>query len=93
MREKAQSVLKHRQLAYQSLFLQKGTATDTVLDDLATFCRAHTSTFHADPRVAAMLDGRREVWCRIQQHLRLTDHQLWELYGNHALPPEPITEE
>ena len=88
MRETAQSVLKQRQLAYQRLFLGHGLATDKVLDDLAKFCRAHESTFHANHSVSGRLDGRREVWLRIQQHLRLTDDQLWELYGNHALPSE-----
>lgn len=52
-----------------------------VLSDLARFCRAHSSTGHADPHIAARLDGRREVWLRIQNHLRLTDDELWQLHG------------
>lgn len=52
-----------------------------VLADLAKFCRAHVSTFHADARVHAVAEGRREVWLRIQQHLQLTDEQLYALYG------------
>jgi len=49
-----------------------------VLADLAKFCRAHESTYH--PQFSDQLDGRREVWLRIQQHINLTDAQLWELY-------------
>lgn len=52
-----------------------------VLEDLAKFCRAHETTFHADPRIHAVLEGRREVWLRIQQHLNLSDDQLWGIFG------------
>lgn len=38
-----------------------------VLTDLASFCRAHDTTFHTDERTHAMLEGRREVFLRIQQ--------------------------
>lgn len=51
-----------------------------VLEDLAKFCRAHDTAFETDPRAHAVLEGRREVWLRIQRHLRLTDEQLWRLY-------------
>lgn len=88
MREKAQSALKQRQLAYQRVFLGHGGDTNKVLDDLAKFCRANESTFHIEHSASDRLDGRREVWLRIQQHLRLNDESLWELYGNHALPSE-----
>ena len=50
----------------------KGPVPDRVLADLARFCRANESTFHPDPRVHAVLEGRREVWLRIQKYLRLT---------------------
>lgn len=52
------------------------------LADLADFCRANSSTFHPDPHIAARLDGRREVWLRIQQHLNLSPDQLMELYAH-----------
>lgn len=51
-----------------------------VLADLARFCRANEPTYHPDPRVHAELEGRREVWLRIQRHLQLSDDELWELY-------------
>lgn len=34
------------------------------------------STFHDSERVAAQLDGRRQVWLRIQRHLRLSEDDL-----------------
>lgn len=57
--------------------------------DLARFCRADQSTFHADARVHAVLEGRREVWLRIQEHLRLSDEELFTLYNGQA----PINKE
>lgn len=86
MLEQARQFLRSRQSAYQRLFLGHGVDTDVVLDDLAKFCRAHVSTFHTDAAASNRLDGRREVWLRLQHHLKLTDDQLWMLYGNHSLP-------
>lgn len=73
--------LLKRRSAYRAVFDIAAPRTETVLRDLAKFCRAHTSTAHADPHMAARLDGRREVWLRIQSHLQLTDEQLWQLFG------------
>lgn len=52
-----------------------------MLSDLAKFCRANDTTFHPDPHIRCQLDGRREVWLRIQNHLKLTDDELFEIYG------------
>ncbi len=86
LKDEAKTVLSNRALSYQRVFLKKGIDTDRVLLDLAKFCRASSSTFHPDPRLAAQLDGRREVYLRIIQHLKLTENQLWSLYGNRTLP-------
>jgi len=51
-----------------------------VLADLAKFCLAAESTFHDNERVAAKLDGRREVFLRIQHHLSMPPEELWALY-------------
>lgn len=75
--ERAKSFLTTRAQAYRRTF--EGPVPERVLRDLARFCRAHQSTAHQDPQVAARLDGRREVWLRIQEHLQLTDEELWEL--------------
>ena len=77
--ERAKNFLFGRRNAYKRAF--GGEAGDVVLADLAKFCRAHESTFHADARVAGLLEGRREVYLRIQHHLALTDDQIWALYG------------
>jgi len=53
-----------------------------VLDDLKMFCKAEDSTFTPDSRVSALLEGRREVYLRIQDHLKLGSDQLWAKYGN-----------
>jgi hypothetical protein len=75
--EAARNFLFYRQTAYRATFQNVPGAT--VLADLAVFCRACRSTFHKDPYVAGRLDGRREVWLRIQSHLQLTQEQLWKL--------------
>ena len=38
-----------------------------ILSELAHFCRAFETCFHADPRIHAALEGRREVWLRIRE--------------------------
>lgn len=77
--DKIRIALSERQHAYRMTF--KGPLADVVLKDLARFCRAHESTFQADPRAHALAEGRREVWLRIQNNVKLTPEQLWELYS------------
>ncbi|MEK7062442.1 MAG: hypothetical protein AAB946_00235 [Patescibacteria group bacterium] len=88
LKDEAKGVLARRALAYQRVFLTKGKDTDDVLADLATFCRASETTFHADPRLSDVLNGRREVFLRISHFLKLTEDQLWSLYGNKSLPED-----
>jgi hypothetical protein len=76
----AQQFLARRRTAYVKAF--SGPFGQEVLQDLAKFCRAHESTFHADARAHAVAEGRREVWLRIQKHLQMDDAQLWQLYGS-----------
>jgi hypothetical protein len=71
--------LNDRRYAYQTTF--KGPLADVVLRDLARFCRAHETTFQQNDRAHALAEGRREVWLRIEHHLKLTPDQLWELYS------------
>lgn len=58
---------------------------DAVLADLAKFCRATEPCWHPDPRTHALLEGRREVWLRIQKHLNMPAEDLIPLVGR-ALP-------
>lgn len=79
--ERSRNYLLARRTAYIRVFDFENVNSQAVLADLFKFCRAEVSTFHPDPRVEARLDGRREVWLRIQHHLRLTPEQLWVLYS------------
>jgi hypothetical protein len=79
--EKAKVFIKGRKFAYHQVFNKENQYTKVVLEDLSKFCRANTSTFHQDDRMHAVLEGRREVFLRIQQHLNLSDDELWDLYG------------
>lgn len=63
-------------------------AGQQVLIDLAKFCRADKSCFDPDPRIHAVLEGRREVWLRIQQHLNLSPTQLASLYAGITFVPD-----
>ena len=75
--------LRQRKAAYQIMFGNDfgRLKTNLVEQDLVRFCRAETSCFDPDPRKHAVLEGRREVWLRIQQHLTMTPEALALLYG------------
>lgn len=78
--EEAEALLRRRKQSY--LEFSESPGGMILLADLAKFCRAHETTFHPDPRVAANLDGRREVWLRIQHFLKLDINTLWKIYGD-----------
>ena len=110
-RARAQAFIRQRKTAYQLAFNIKfrawlpksayrivfgGPAGNMVLQDLAKFCRGAESCFDADPRKHAVLEGRREVWLRISDHLHLTQDQLYGLYAGknvNVVPRGPIGEE
>lgn len=60
---------------YRALFLDDDGEVSLhgrkVLADLGRFCRADASTFHADPRIHALLEGRREVLLRLINFLKI----------------------
>lgn len=72
-------ILRMRKYSYEQIFTT--SAGRAILEDLAKFCRAHETCFRGNEREHALLEGRREVWLRIQQHLKLNDEQLWAIYG------------
>lgn len=80
--EKLKSFFVQRQQAYQATFAQDSPTSDAVIADLARFCRADRSSFHPDPRVHALLEGRREVYLRIYDHVKLKQDDFWKKYGN-----------
>jgi len=84
--QQAMNFLSKRRTSYVRTFLTPFGYE--VLADLASFCRANKSTYHDDPRAHAVLEGRREVWLRIQQHLQLSDDDLWKIYGT-TQPQQP----
>lgn len=77
--ERSRAFLFQRQRAYQTTF--NAPVAFDVLADLAKFCRANESTYHESRDIAARLDGRREVWLRIANHLNLPPDQLWKIYS------------
>ncbi len=76
--------LRNRRAAYRRTFDVDNQDVQAILKDLAKFCRGYESTFDPDPRIHALLEGRKEVWTRIQQHLQLSDEDLWKLYTRKA---------
>lgn len=78
--ERAISFIKHRSRAYKLCF--GSPAGNEVLIDLVKFCRAAEScVVRGDHDRTLLLEGRREVWLRIAEHLNLTTEQLYALYS------------
>ena len=77
--------VRRRKQNYQRTFMNP--IGQEVLRDLADWCRANeTCVIPGDRDRTLILEGRREVWLRIQQHLNLSANHLFELYTN-----KPIT--
>lgn len=74
--------LAERKTAFSLAFMN--AAGQAVLDDLRPFCRADSTCFDPDPRVHAALEGRREVWLRIQDHINLSPEALLAKYDRSA---------
>lgn len=83
-----EQMLRERQVAYARVFGDPARSADVavVVADLARFCRGSISTFHSDPRVHAALEGRREVWLRIRDHLDLRLDELIAKYTTGETP-------
>jgi hypothetical protein len=70
--------LRYRQAAYRKTF--ESPEGRKVLADLRRFCRATLPTADVNNvHTTYLLEGRREVWCRIQAHLNLTDEDVYRL--------------
>lgn len=71
-------LLKNRTRSYRHIF-GRGKVTDeftngaciTVLADLRNFCNATKTTFSTDALTMARMEGRREVYSRITNHLNI----------------------
>lgn len=85
--ERVFDFLRNRKRAYQLTF--NSLAGQEVLIDLAKFCRANDTCFDADPRIHAALEGRREVFLRIANHLNLPTEHLYAIYNGVSFKPTP----
>lgn len=68
--------------SYRAVFAPEGVIDrdhEIVLADLRDFGFANSTTFHADPQIAARRQGRREMWLRISQHLNLDEERVQKL--------------
>lgn len=84
--ETTMAFLRGRKSAYRNTFSTSNLASRIVLEDLAVFCRANeTCVVVGDHDRSQVLEGRREVWLRINQHLHLSPEQLFELYTGKGL--------
>ena len=71
-------IIRHRHRAYKRTF--EGREAALVLADLARFCHAQATTHVVnDTHGSAQLEGRRQVWLRIQGYLRLDEAALNQL--------------
>jgi hypothetical protein len=64
------------QLQRAYLIAFAGESGAAVLADLGRFCRAEEPCWSEDQRHHARLEGRREVWLRIQAELKLPTEEL-----------------
>lgn len=76
--DKIKSALTTRQSAYRQIFTGEG-APKIVMADLARFCFANKTTFHPNARMEGQLEGRREVWLRINAIMNLSEEDLFDL--------------
>ena len=81
LKEKLIQFFTSRKTSYQFTFNPENRYNNAVMKDLAKFCRANETTYQNDPRLHAVLEGRREVWLRIQNYLDLTPEELMKLYA------------
>jgi hypothetical protein len=76
----AKNFLQKRKSDYCQVFNPENQTVRAVLEDLKQFCRAESSTFNPDPRVHALLEGRREVYLRIKEHVLQDLETLFHKY-------------
>lgn len=76
--------IRGRKRSYQLTF--NSPHGSEVLIDLARFCRANeTCIIPGDRDRSLVLEGRREVFLRVQQHLHLSSEQMMALYQGQAI--------
>lgn len=71
--------LRLRKRTYQLTF--QNPKSNGVLKDLAKFCHANEIPRTSDLYLLGVANGRRETWLRIQNHLNLSEEDLYAIYG------------
>ena len=73
-------LLSERSKAYKGVF--GGETAKDVLADLERFCHANSTTHvEGDSHGTAQLEGRRQVWLRIQGYRNLSGERIDEMVG------------
>ncbi len=72
-------IIGGRRRAYRDLFDAESRSASHVLSDLARFCRATKTTAGDNSHASAQLEGRRQVWLRINYYLHLAEKDLDQL--------------
>jgi hypothetical protein len=90
MTTEARQQIEDLQTAYRLVFGAQTPEALRVTADMRLFCRADASTFHPDPRVHALLEGRREWWLHVDKYLRLTADELYDQWGNKNVSRETL---
>jgi hypothetical protein len=79
LHERRLELLRGIKVAFRRVFLV-GDSTEAdralVRENLGTFCRKFTSTFHPNTHMASKLDGRREVILRVDEYCELSVETL-----------------
>ena len=85
--EKARRFLMRRRHNYRLTFLSP--PGQEVLADLSKYCFANKSTAQPNRDLSLILQGRREVWLRIANHMNMSPDDLWRLYHEGENPSVP----
>lgn len=88
-RDQLRQLMKERQRAYSEVFGNQNAANKLVLEDLKRFCRFSASTFHVEPAIHALLEGRREVILRIDDYCNMSIDELCNKYGRKDVNASP----
>jgi hypothetical protein len=83
LQEMRRAINARRAWHYRACFLgEDGALTihaEKMLADLNRFCRGNASCFDPDPRIHALIEGRREVLLRILEFLNVDSAVLAQL--------------
>ena len=77
--QRTYDLLRNRKINYRLTFMCP--PGQRVLEDLVSYCNVLRTCYRDTDRETARQEGRRDVWLRIQHHLKLTDAQLFKVYN------------